>query len=148
MSKISIQCFSASACVHLGILRKNNEIIYFLKLIFFKFWDFTFSSTHTLQSKLKNSWLMKFTCCLVLNVCFLFGSFRVLLSVLRSAFVAEIVVLIFKKYRQIGENYVIVDSYRFLPHLLQFIFLNFGAVKSGLQILSLKETLNTKCYCL
>jgi hypothetical protein len=91
---------------------------------------------------------MKFTCCLVLNACLLFESFRVLLSVLISAFVAEIVVIIFNKYRQIGENYVIVDSDRFLPHLLQFIFLKFGAVKSGLQILSLKETLNTECYCL
>jgi hypothetical protein len=90
---------------------------------------------------------MKFTCCLVLNTSLLFGSFRVLLSVLRSDFVADFVVIILNKYRQTGENYVIVDSERFLSHL-QFIILKFGAVYSGLQVLSLIETQNTKCYCL
>jgi len=70
---------------------------------------------------------MKFTCSLVL-FSLLFGSFHVLLSVLRSAFVAEFVVIIFNKYRQIGKNYVIVDSDRFLQHLLQFIILKCGAV--------------------
>jgi len=32
VSKISMQCFIARACVHLGILRKNNEIKNFLEL--------------------------------------------------------------------------------------------------------------------
>jgi hypothetical protein len=57
--------------------------------------------------------------------------------------VAEFVVIILNKYRQIGKNYVIVESDRFLSHL-SFIILKFGAVYSGLQILSLKETQNTK----
>jgi len=91
---------------------------------------------------------MKFICCLLLNTFSLFGSCPFLLSILISTFVIEFVVIIFNKYRQIGESYIIVDSDRFLPHLLQFIILKFDAVHSGLHILSSKETQNTKCYCL
>ena len=71
---------------------------------------------------------MKFICCLVLNTYVLFGSFRFLLSVLRSSFVAEFAVIIFNKYRQIEENYTILHRDRLLPHLLQFIIPQYDAV--------------------